>query len=278
MMISFEEDPHKSTRQVALEHNVSHVSVWKLLKSQKWHPYKIHLVQELNEDDFDRRNEFCETLNGMIDQNPHFEQCIIFSDEATFSLNGTVNRHNCRYWSRNNPRWMVEAHTQHRQKVNVWAGIVGNKKIGPFFIDGNLNSEKYLQLLHDDALPAFRQLFPGSLQENIWFQQDGAPAHYGRRVIDFLNQEFIGRWIGRRGHIEWPARSPDLNPLDFFMWGYLKSRVYCDRPNTIEDLKLRIRNEMELITPETVRNAIHCFRDRLGHCLAVNGSHFEHLL
>jgi len=42
-------------------------------------------------------------------------------------LNGTVNRHNCRYWADENPHWMREAHTQYAKKVNVWAGIINNK-------------------------------------------------------------------------------------------------------------------------------------------------------
>ncbi|CAB0036793.1 unnamed protein product, partial [Trichogramma brassicae] len=55
-------------------------------------------------------------------------------------------------------------------------------------------------------------------------KQDGAAAHYGRNVRNFLDGEFFDRWIGRRGTIEWPARSPDLTPLDFFLWWYLKGQ------------------------------------------------------
>ena len=52
--------------------------------------------------------------------------------------------------------------------------------------------------------------------EEMVFQQDGAPAHYARVVCNLLNKELDGRWIERRGSIEWPARSPGLTPLDFF--------------------------------------------------------------
>ena len=62
-------------------------------------------------------------------------------------------------------------------------------------------------------------------QEGI-FQRDGAPPHYGTVVREWLNEKFVGRWIGRRGRIEWPPRSPDLSPCDFFLWGVLKERVY----------------------------------------------------
>ena len=281
LLLHVQEDPHVSTRQLARDYNVSQASVCNLMKSVKWHPYKIQLLQELSEDDFDRRSEFCETVMELSNQNLEFVRHIIFSDEATFYLNGTVNRHNCRYWSPENPPWMMQQHPQHPQKVNVWAGVIGNNIIGPFFIEGNLTSDIYLHLLQNSIIPACQDLFPNEnniLQEEIWYQQDGAPAHFGRCVTDFLNATFPGRWIGRRGPIEWPPRSPDLNPLDYYLWGYLKCKVYRNRPNNLLDLKQRIRDEMLLISPNTLRKALANFRDRLGHCLAVNGEHFEHLL
>ena len=53
-----------------------------------------------------------------------------------------------------------------------------------------------------------------------------------RRILtewpgNFSNQHFANKWIGRGGPIAWPARSPDLNPLDFHLWGHLKSIVYA---------------------------------------------------
>lgn len=111
---------------------------------------------------------------------------------------------------------MREQHTQYPKKVNVWAGIILNQIIGPFFIDGNLNSNKYHQLLMHSIIPAIQQIV-GENMNNVWFQQDGAPAHFGINVRNFLSETFPNRWIGRRGSVEWPARSPDLTPLDFFI-------------------------------------------------------------
>ncbi|XP_018362822.1 PREDICTED: uncharacterized protein LOC108761003 [Trachymyrmex cornetzi] len=78
--------------------------------------------------------------------------------EATFELIGNVNRHNCRYWSDENPHWMYEAHTQNQQKVNVWAGILNEAIIEPFFIEGNLNADNYLAMLQDEIVPAIRNI------------------------------------------------------------------------------------------------------------------------
>jgi hypothetical protein len=59
-----------------------------------------------------------------------------------------------------------------------------------------------------------------------------------------LNRMFPARVISWRGNIEWPARSPDLNTCDFFLWGYLKSKVYKKKPRTTEDLKQNIMEEV----------------------------------
>ncbi|KAJ8932608.1 hypothetical protein NQ318_022946 [Aromia moschata] len=68
---------------------------------------------------------------------------------------------------------------------------------------------------------------------------------------------------------KWPARTPDLNPLDYLLWTHLKSRVYVDRPGNIEDLRARIRTEMRLISPETIGNVQRAFVEHLAHCQTV---------
>lgn len=276
VLLDIAENPKQSTRRLGLQHDISHMSVDNLLRKQKMRPYKVHLVQELNEDDFDRRSQFCENLMERCNIDPLFANKILFSDEATFMLNGSVNRHNCRFWSSNNPRWMEEVHTQRPEKLNVWIGIIDQNVIGPFFIEGNLTSERYLLLLQENVIPSLNALYPN--REEIWFQQDGAPAHFSVEVRQFLDEEFPNRWIGRRGEIEWPARSPDLTPLDFFLWGHLKTKVYESKPLDLNDLRNRIVGESRFIPAEVFSNVIQEFRDRLGYCLANNGAHFEHLL
>jgi len=46
--------------------------------------------------------------------------------------------------------------------------------------------------------------------------------------------------ISLRRDVGWPARSPDLNPCDFFLWGYLKEKFFKHRPRSLEDFKGRI--------------------------------------
>ena len=74
----------------------------------------------------------------------------------------------------------------------------------------------------------------------------------------FIVEEFIKNGgspvavISLRGDIGWPPRLPDLNPCDFFLWGYLKAKVYEQRPQTLEALKEAIRQEVAAITPEMI--------------------------
>jgi hypothetical protein len=113
--------------------------------------------------------------------------------------------------------------------INFWEGV-NNKIIGPFFFEGTLTGDRYLEFLQNDLRPALVENFPNVndrtlVNDDLWFQQDVAPPHFALPVRHYLNNWFPRRWIGRRGPIKWPARSPDLTPLDYFLWGYLKSKV-----------------------------------------------------
>ncbi|GFW33706.1 uncharacterized protein TNCV_2212381 [Trichonephila clavipes] len=61
--------------------------------------------------------------------------------------------------------------------------------------------------------------------QELWFQQDGATCHISRATIDLLKDTFGDRLFSRFGPVNWPPRSCDLTPLDYFLWGYVKSLV-----------------------------------------------------
>lgn len=102
---------------------------------------------------------------------------------------------------------MREHHTQYQQKLNVWAGILDGRIFGPYFFEGNLTGQMYLNFLREELVPALAQLYPNQRDPDLphnglWYQQDGAPPHYAREVRDFLNETFADHWIGRRGPLE----------------------------------------------------------------------------
>ncbi|XP_011864210.1 PREDICTED: uncharacterized protein LOC105560037 [Vollenhovia emeryi] len=127
------------------------------------------------------------------------------------------------YWSVENPHWLRQV--EHQRPWNVWCGILGTQVIGPYFIEGNLNGQMYSDFL-DNVLPILMEDVPLQTRMDMWFQHNGCPAHYSRISQEVLNRNYPGRWIGRGGPQNWPARSPDLTSADFFLWGKLKERVY----------------------------------------------------
>ena len=82
-----------------------------------------------------------------------------------------------------------------------------------------------------------------TLEFGVW---DGLP------FLQYLDSQFEDRVISRksvRGR-DWPARSPDLNPLDYFLWGFLKSKVYFPWPRNLDELEANIRREVGNLQPD----------------------------
>lgn len=259
-------DEPMSSRRLSQVCHLSHTSTYRLLKELKCKPYIPRLIHALSEDDFDRRVETCDLLLSMIDRDPDFVNNILWSDEAQFKLSGTVNRHNCVIWSLQNPHFTVYKQCQ-APGLMVWCGICSSGIVGPVFIDGNLNGDKYLALLRQHVFPIEN--------ENMWFMQDGCPSHYATNVRNELDQHFRNRWIGRRGYVEWAPRSPDLTPCDFFLWGFLKDKVFARRPRSLADLRNYITEEVSNISPEICRTVCQSVSSRFRTCIAKEGKQFE---
>lgn len=270
------EDPHVSLRIISQRTDISKTAINRILQKNKFHPYKVKLHQQLMPADFESRLQFCQWANDkLIEEN--FFDFVMFSDEATFHKNGTVNRHNFHYYATENPNFLRAVDKQHKWSLNVWGAILGTHVIGPHFFDQHINGESYLNFLENDLLTLLENV-PRNVIENLWVQHDGAPPHYSLRVRQFLNNQFPNRWIGRAGPVNWPPRSPDLTCLDFFLWGSIKNMVYKIPPTTREDMKLRIQNAFQQITPRMLRNVQGSFVKRIQLCIETNGAIFEHLL
>lgn len=270
-------DPQISIRQLETETNISYSSIQRILKDNKFHPFKIHLHQGLLPRDYQNRINLVAWL--VVAQDRGILQRIMWSDESRFHNNCIVNRHNCHYWSQENPHWLREHRFQNIWGINVWCGIINGHIIGPKFYDGTLTGQRYLEFLRDD-LPNYLEDIPYAIRLNMILQHDGAPPHNAAIVTNYLNEVYHNKWIGTHSEqIQWPARSPDLTPLDFFLWPYLKERVYVTPPNDIEDLKNRIREECRQI-PEAVllRSCLEGVMKRGQLCVEADGGHFEHLM
>lgn len=176
-----------------------------------------------------------------------------------------------RRWSQENPHWQVPVRSIEKS-ITVWAAIYNDVLIGPYFFDGTVNQHVYLAMLEEFLIPEMEHR--GINIQNVIFQQDGAPPHSTNIVTAWLNNHF-NTWIGRRSPNKWPARSPDLTVLDYFLWGYIKNDVYQKTSANMEELRMRIVEAFQKVTPVMLRNATQGLRRRLDSCIAQNGGLFE---
>jgi hypothetical protein len=268
-----------STRAVAASVGVSRHVVRNVIADDDLHPYHYQRVQALQPPDYAPRLDFCRWFLGQMEAQPDLPGLVFFTDEATFTQEGVFNIHNRHCWAHENPH-ITHAHAhQTRFSVNVWAGIVGDNLIGPYLFPDRLDGRAYLNFL-TGILPGLLGHIPGDLLSRMWFQHDGAPAHFSREVRDHLNDTFGDRWIGRGGPVAWPPRSPDLTSLDFFLWGHMKSLVYETPIPSREDLVARIVAAGAAIqdTPNIFENVRQSIIRRYNTCILVGGRTFEQFL
>ncbi|GFX29329.1 DUF4817 domain-containing protein [Trichonephila clavipes] len=114
--------------------------------------------------------------------------------------------------------------------------------------------------------------------QELWFQQDGATCHTARATIDLLKDTFGDRLISRFGPVNWPPRSCDLTPLDYFLWGYVKSLVYADKSQTLDHLEDNIRRVIAEIRPQMLEKVIENWTSRLDYIRASRGSHMPEII
>ncbi|GFS48273.1 DUF4817 domain-containing protein [Trichonephila clavipes] len=114
--------------------------------------------------------------------------------------------------------------------------------------------------------------------KKLWFQQDGATCHTARATIDLLKDTFGDRLISRFGLVNWPPRSCDLTPLGYFLWGYVKSLVYADKPQTLDHLEDNIRRVIADIRPQMLEKVIENWTSRLDSIRASRGSRMPEII
>ena len=140
-------------------------------------------------------------------------------------------------------------------------------------------------MIDDQIVPVLRQLPRYRNRRNVpfrrvWWAQDGAPCHSRREVTARLTELFGDRVIAMNRAVEWPARSPDLTPLDFFLWGYLKSKVSYNatRKSCRTCHERRIREEMTVLRQDRamIRRAVFDMVRRAQVCTERNEGHVEY--
>lgn len=166
---------------------------------------------------------------------------------------------------------------QRRWVVNYWAGIIGDRLIGPVEIPPRMTGLQFLDFIRD-RLPLLLQRVPLNIRRDMWLQLDGASIHYLREVRDFLNDRYADRWIGRGSEYPWPANSPDLSPLDYFLWGFIKQDVYKTPVRDENHLRQKVRLAARKVSREMLQRTRTNFRKRIRMCIRQEGGYIEQCL
>lgn len=276
--VALTRSPSKSTRRASAELGISRRSLQRILHSDlHLFPYKMTVMHKLTARDMERRLQFASWAME--------EEAVLhntwYSDEAYFYVNGVVNKQNVRFWAREHPR-IVNMKDTYGEKVCVWVAMSSHGIIGPFFFDDTVTSQRYLDMLRNQFFP---QLMAKSLPMHTqWFMQDGARPHTANVVLDFLHERlglnvmsnrFPERYEGGR---MWPPHSPDINPCDFFLWGFLKEKVYHRKPENAVQLRAIVVDLCRAISEDLCRRVITNARARFQEVVRQNGGHIEHVI
>lgn len=207
--------------------------------------------------DFQRRARFA---RGIL-RGRHFPRCM-FSDEKVFTTNDFTGR---TMWVKKGSRALGRENTRFPPRVMVWAAI-SKGYLNYYIIKNKLKAnerdedDRRLSSVTSDnyrrcILP---RVVPYILKKRLTFQQDGAKPHTAKATKKYL----AGKKVKT---LDWPARSPDLNPIENF-WALLASRVAQEFPQTCDDLRLAIDKAFAFYqTPEgmkTVNSLVASFKSR----------------
>lgn len=273
----------QTARGTARVLDIPKTTVLNLLRSVlRMFPYRYQRVQMLHAGDHLQRIDFANEFLIRYDGDNDWPLRILWTDEAHFTLTGNVNTKNCVHWADTNPHAVAPV-PLYDAKVTVWCGIAGTIVLGPYFFEEatptgfvtcSVTGSRYTAMLQNYVIPELLQR--NALNDIVWMQ-DGAPPHIATSVRRVLEQHFGDRVISRHFPFPWPPRSPDLTPMDFWFWGYLKSRVYMCNPQNLSDLKDSIKREIANIPHAMLRSALLSTVSRMQCVIVCDGTHVENV-
>uniref|UniRef100_A0A914CNM1 Tc1-like transposase DDE domain-containing protein n=1 Tax=Acrobeloides nanus TaxID=290746 RepID=A0A914CNM1_9BILA len=236
-----------------------------------FHPYIMYLTKKLYIEDAKERLNFARQELSRLHVNPQLLQSIWFTGEATFYTTGLVEVHNMRYSSKNKIEELLPEEAS-SDRVIVWAAMNYNELLGPYFFFGDLTSDNYQMMLREFFFDIRKQI---SAFEKPIFMHDDSPAHRKLDVQEFLEHEVPHHWIGvGSNYSNWPHHSPDIIPLNYFLWGFIKSQIYKTpiESDDIVELRHRINSAFKKVTKEMLKEAVEDFKVRLEKLLHVRGA------
>ncbi|CAK9808590.1 Transposable element Tcb1 transposase [Anthophora quadrimaculata] len=194
-----------------------------------------------------------------------------FSDEKIFTVDAKVNRRNDRWLAHNLEDVPVVGKTKFPASVHVLSVVSSEGDVMPphFFQKGErITKEVYLEVLKRVIKPWMETTASG---RPYLFQQDGAPAHTSHLVQNWLSDNVDMFW----SKDFWPPNSPDLNPLDYYVWGVIERQTNkCRHPN-VNSLRAAIESEFATIKHDQLKSACSRFRARIEQVIEAEGGYIE---
>lgn len=266
-----EDNPRKSMRAIAREKGVSDSTVRRVVHDDLGlKSYALRRAQFLTEAHVEKRLvRSSSLLNDMKHETSGYLR--FFSDEKIFTQQQKVNRRNDRYLTDDFEEVPIVMCVKFPVNVMV-LGVVsseGDVMLPHIFDKGSkLNSEAYIEVLKNVVKPWMDEVAGG---RPYVFQQDSAPCHASKKTQAWLFENVYHHWSPDL----WPPNSPDLNPLDYFVWGVLERKINSTYHPDLNSLKASILEQFALLDKQDVARACRAFRTRLENVVAAKGGYFE---
>lgn len=268
----------KSPREISRETGISRSSVQRIAKRDlRLKTYRRQELQLLSPADKQKRLMACLRLKKIMTKRKISHTW--FSDEKIFTVATPSNTQNDRLYSKAktkrdvSPNRLIKGRKHFTQSIMVSVAVSKLGKIDLVFIQpgAKVNSVYYCdEVLAKGLLPDIRRLSGNEFT----FQQDGAPCHRSKHTVTYLKAN-VPDFIQPNN---WPPNSPDLNPVDYSIWGSLQQLVYRRKIRDLEHLKEVLRDCWEKISQDLVNTAIDQFSQRLTLVIRAQGGHIEHRL
>ena len=163
---------------------------------------------------------------------------------------------------------------------NCLVRFLGRRDHWPYFFENeagaavSINGLRYETMINEFLWPELKDMD----MDDGCFHQDNATCHTSGETIGLFPEKFPGRVISRNCDYNRPPRLCNLTPLDFFLWGFVKDKVYADAPQSIQELKEKIRAAIDEIETQMCENVMENFMKRAWSCKCSRGGHINDII